>query len=93
MSGETPCPIRRWSCTSESRLVDILTAGQRTRSFGGGSDKETDMPIVTIQITREGATPEQKAAIIKGATDLLSDVLNKPPAWTFVVIQEVELED
>jgi hypothetical protein len=27
------------------------------------------MPIVTIQITREGTTPEQKAALIKGATD------------------------
>jgi 4-oxalocrotonate tautomerase len=50
------------------------------------------MPIVTIQITREGTTPEQKAALIKGATDLLVDVLNKPPALTFVVIQEVELE-
>ena len=25
------------------------------------------MPIVTIQITREGTTPEQKAALIKGA--------------------------
>jgi hypothetical protein len=24
------------------------------------------MPIVTIQITREGTTPEQKAALIKG---------------------------
>lgn len=51
------------------------------------------MPIVTIQITREGTTPEQKAALIKGATDLLVEVLNKPPALTFVVIQEVELED
>jgi 4-oxalocrotonate tautomerase len=37
------------------------------------------MPIVTIQITREGTTSEQKAALIKGATDLLVDVLNKPP--------------
>jgi 4-oxalocrotonate tautomerase len=51
------------------------------------------MPIVTIQITREGTTPEQKAALIQGATDLLVDVLDKPPALTFVVIQEVELED
>jgi 4-oxalocrotonate tautomerase len=51
------------------------------------------MPIVTIQITREGTTPEQKAALIKGATELLQDVLNKPPGLTFVVIQEVELED
>jgi 4-oxalocrotonate tautomerase len=29
----------------------------------------------------------------QGATDLLVNVLNKPPALTFVVIQEVELED
>ena len=51
------------------------------------------MPIVTIQITSEGTTPGQKAALIKGATDLLVDVLNKPPGLTFVVIQEVEMED
>ncbi|MGC1721759.1 MAG: 4-oxalocrotonate tautomerase family protein [Isosphaeraceae bacterium] len=35
------------------------------------------------------ATPK----LIKGATDLLADVLNKPPALTFVVIQEVEMEE
>jgi 4-oxalocrotonate tautomerase len=51
------------------------------------------MPIVTIQITREGATPSQKAALIKGATDLLRDVLNKPPGLTHVLIQEVDLAD
>ena len=50
------------------------------------------MPIVTIQITREGK-PEQKAALIKGATDLLADVLNKPPGLTFVVIEEVDMEN
>lgn len=59
----------------------------------GDGGKDEIMPIVTIQITREGTTPEQKAALIKGATDLMSDVLNKPPALTFVVIQEVELAD
>lgn len=51
------------------------------------------MPIVTIQITREGSTPEQKAELIKGATDLLVRVLNKSPALTHVIIQEVELAD
>jgi 4-oxalocrotonate tautomerase len=51
------------------------------------------MPIVTIQITREGVTPEQKAALIKGATDLMVDVLGKPPGLTFVVIQEVQPAD
>jgi len=51
------------------------------------------MPYVNIKITREGATPEQKAELIKGTTDLLVRVLNKTPATTFVVIDEVDLED
>ena len=51
------------------------------------------MPYVNIQITREGATVEQKAALIKGVTDLLIRVLDKNPATTFVVINEVELEN
>ena len=51
------------------------------------------MPYVNIKITREGATQSQKAALINGVTDLLADVLNKDPATTFVVINEVELED
>jgi 4-oxalocrotonate tautomerase len=55
------------------------------------------MPIVTIQITREGtqpgadaATPEEKAALIKGVSQLLFDVLKKPLESTFVVIDEVD---
>lgn len=51
------------------------------------------MPYVNIKITREGATPEQKAQLIKGVTDLLVDILDKSPATTFVVIDEVALED
>jgi 4-oxalocrotonate tautomerase len=51
------------------------------------------VPYVNVQITREGATPTQKAQIIQGVTQLLVDVLGKDPATTFVVIQEVELED
>jgi len=58
------------------------------------------MPIVTIQVTREGTKPgatavtaEEKAALIKGASELLRDVLNKPLEATFVVIEEVELEN
>lgn len=50
------------------------------------------MPYVKIQITREGATREQKAQLIRGATDLLVDVLDKNPATTFVVIEEVETD-
>lgn len=51
------------------------------------------MPYVNIKITREGATAEQKAQLIAGVTGLLVDVLNKNPATTFVVIDEVATED
>ncbi|MDI7862658.1 4-oxalocrotonate tautomerase family protein [Rhizobiaceae bacterium n13] len=58
------------------------------------------MPIVTVQVTREGTTPdrtsvtaEEKAAIIKGVSEVLLNVLNKPLDSTFVVIEEVELDN
>lgn len=51
------------------------------------------MPYVNIKITREGATAKQKAELMKGVTDLLVRVLDKNPATTFVVIDEVEKED
>ncbi|HWT71034.1 MAG TPA: 4-oxalocrotonate tautomerase family protein [Oxalicibacterium sp.] len=58
------------------------------------------MPYVNIQITREGttpgtsgATPEQKAALIKGVTDLLFDVLGKSRNTTFVIIDEVDMDN
>ncbi len=35
------------------------------------------MPYVNFKITREGATAEQKALLIQGATDLLVNVLGK----------------
>lgn len=51
------------------------------------------MPYVNVRITREGATAAQKAEIIAGVTDLLVRVLDKDPATTFVLIDEVALED
>ncbi|MCX5192455.1 4-oxalocrotonate tautomerase family protein [Streptomyces sp. NBC_00249] len=51
------------------------------------------MPYVNIKITREGATAEQKAQLIAGVTDLLVKVLDKDPATTFVLVDEVALED
>jgi 4-oxalocrotonate tautomerase len=50
------------------------------------------MPYVNIRITKEGATPEQKLELIEGATDLLQRVLNKNPATTFVIIDEVDTD-
>ena len=51
------------------------------------------MPYVNIRITREGATPEQKARLIAGVTGLLQEVLGKNPATTVVVIDEVETDN
>jgi 4-oxalocrotonate tautomerase len=58
------------------------------------------MPYVNIKITREGTSPgatettqRQKAAIIKGVSELLLEVLGKPLDSTFVVIEEVDLDN
>jgi 4-oxalocrotonate tautomerase len=51
------------------------------------------MPYVNIKVTREGVTPEQKQALISGVTELLQQVLDKDPATTFVVLDEVAMED
>jgi len=58
------------------------------------------MPIVTVQVTREGTKPdrrsvtaEEKAAIIAGMSQVMLDVLNKPLESTYVVIEEVDLEN
>lgn len=51
------------------------------------------MPFVNIKIAKTGATTEQKAELIKGATELLQRVLNKNPATTFVIIEEVETDN
>jgi 4-oxalocrotonate tautomerase len=51
------------------------------------------MPFVNIKITKDGATPDQKASLIKGVTDLLVKVLHKNPATTVVVIEEVDTDN
>lgn len=51
------------------------------------------MPFVNIKITRDGATKEQKAALIKGTTQLLVDVLGKNPSTAVVVIEEVDTDN
>ncbi|GGI20462.1 tautomerase family protein [Oxalicibacterium faecigallinarum] len=58
------------------------------------------MPYVNIKVTREGTAPgadvttlEQKKALIKGVSDLLYEVMGKEHSRTFVVIEEVDLEN
>lgn len=51
------------------------------------------MPYINIKVTDEGVTAEQKQALVKGATKLMVDVLNKNPQTTFVVIEEVNTDN
>jgi 4-oxalocrotonate tautomerase len=51
------------------------------------------MPFIQIDVTREGVTREQKRTLIKGVTDLVTEVLNKDPQLTHVVIREHDLDD
>jgi 4-oxalocrotonate tautomerase len=54
---------------------------------------EKTMPYVNIKITRDGATAEQKKALIEGVTQLLVDTLDKNPATTTVIIDEIDTDN
>lgn len=51
------------------------------------------MPYINIKVTDEHVTTEQKQALIKGATQLMVDVLNKNPETTFIVIDEINTDN
>ena len=51
------------------------------------------MPYILVQITKDDVSSEQKRQIIKGATDLMVNVLGKDPSLTFVVIDEVDTDN
>ena len=51
------------------------------------------MPYVNIKITKESVTQAHKQQLVSGVTQLLKDVLGKDPNTTFVVIDEVELDN
>lgn len=51
------------------------------------------MPYIQVRITREGVTTQQKREVIDGVTQVMVDVLGKNPETTFVVIEEVPLEN
>lgn len=51
---------------------------------------------MTRETTRPGVqsvTAEEKAALIKGASELLLKVLNKPLDSTFVIIEEIDMDN
>ena len=51
------------------------------------------MPFVNIKVTPDGLTPEKKAALIAGVTELLRVELNKNPETTVIIIDEVETDN
>ena len=51
------------------------------------------MPFVKILVTDEGVTREQKRQLIKGVTDVITDVLNKDPHLTHIAIEEVNTDN
>ena len=51
------------------------------------------MPVVHVQITKDGVTAEQKAKVVAEITQTLQRVLGKRPDQTHIIIQEIELEN
>lgn len=51
------------------------------------------MPYILIQVTPQSVTAEQKRRLIAGATELMVQVLDKDPATTFVLIDQVAPEN
>ena len=51
------------------------------------------MPFVSVRITRDGVTSEQKAQVIAEITETLERVLHKRPDLTHIVIEEVDTDN
>ncbi|RIJ09326.1 4-oxalocrotonate tautomerase family protein [Pseudomonas sp. 91RF] len=51
------------------------------------------MPFVSVRITRDGVTREQKAQVIAEITETLERVLNKRPDLSHIVIEEVDTDN
>ena len=51
------------------------------------------MPYVSVRITRDGVTVEQKRRVVEEITRTLVNVLDKRPEHIHVIIDEVEPEN
>jgi 4-oxalocrotonate tautomerase len=51
------------------------------------------MPVVTVRITKDGVTAEQKREIVADITATLQRVLGKQPEHTHVIIEEIDPEN
>ncbi|AHL33349.1 4-oxalocrotonate tautomerase [Pseudomonas brassicacearum] len=50
------------------------------------------MPFISVRITRDGVTQEQKAQVIAEITRTMQTVLDKDPRLTHIVIDEVDTD-
>jgi 4-oxalocrotonate tautomerase len=53
------------------------------------------MPYINIRVTKENGEPtaEQKAQLIDGVTELVSQVLGRNKASTVVIIDEIDIQN
>ncbi len=51
------------------------------------------MPFVNIKMTEGSSTPEQKAKLIEGVTNLIVDTLGKPADSILVLIEEISTDN
>jgi 4-oxalocrotonate tautomerase len=51
------------------------------------------MPYVSVRITRDGVTVEQKKQVVEQITRTLVEVLGKRPEHIHIIIDEVEPEN
>jgi len=51
------------------------------------------MPYINIQMTDDGISAEKKSEVISAVTQVMVDLLDKTPETTFVVIQEVPIDN
>ncbi len=51
------------------------------------------MPIITIKVTGKPVTDDQKATLIRESTEMMTRVLNKPAEITWVLIEEVPMDN
>jgi 4-oxalocrotonate tautomerase len=51
------------------------------------------MPVINIELTREGVTREQKRQLIKQVSEVVTNILNKDPFLTHVVIREIDTDN
>lgn len=53
------------------------------------------MPYINIRVTKENGEPtaEQKAQLIDGVTELVSQILGRNKASTVVIIDEIDMQN